>query len=432
MPLNKPKRQSARWQRPDPEDLLRILEITRQMAAERDLVKLLNLIIQRSTEVIRADRSSLFLIDRDSGECWSKIAQGAEIAEIRFPIGVGIAGDVAKTGVAANIQDAYDDPRFNPDFDKQTGYRTKSVLCLPLHDIDGEVVGVIQVLNKEGGQAFSDYDQHLLSMLAAQAGVALTQARLMESYVEAEKLKREMSLARDIQRSLLPAQPPRLPGFDIAAYCESADDTGGDYYDFLEVPGDGTRCGLAIGDVSGHGLGAALVMVQARAVLRSVFSRESLSASIAQVNNRLCEDLETSRFMTFFLGMLETEPRRLRYANAGHEPPLLIRPSADGCQVTELDADGLILGVMGDGEYPEGEPQELQAGDVLFLCTDGLFEARNSNEELYGNERMVRSLIELSQKSAAQIVDGVAQRVLAFADGEPLADDLTFVVVKVL
>jgi sigma-B regulation protein RsbU (phosphoserine phosphatase) len=426
-------KQSMRWKRPDAQDLIRVLEITRQMAAESDLVKLLNLIIERTTEVMRADRTSLFLLDREKNECWSKIAQGAEIAEIRFPIGVGIAGDVAATGNAANIPDAYEDARFNKAFDKKTGYRTRSVLCVPLRNMEGEVVGVIQVLNKKNEKPFSDYDEYLLSTLGAQAGVTLTQARLMETYVEAQKLQQEMNLARQIQRNLLPDKPPDLPGYDIAAYCESADETGGDYYDFLDVPGNDNLCGIAIGDVSGHGLAAALVMVQARAILRSVFSGENIEPSVVRMNDLLCPDLEDSRFMTFFLGVLEMEPRRFHFTNAGHEPPLLIRPGAATPEerVRPLDAGGLLLGVMEETEYPEGEPQDLESGDLLFLCTDGVFEARNPAEELYGEERMINALLDLAPKSAKEIVQGVVDRVLEFADGVPLADDLTLVIIRV-
>lgn len=416
------------------EDLVHVLEVTRQMAAERDLVALLNLIIERTTDVMDADRSSLFLIDRERGELWSKIAQGAEQAEIRFPIGVGIAGSVAQTGVGANIPDAYADPRFNRAFDRKTGYRTRSVLCLPLREIDGEVVGVIQVLNKRDGKPFTASDEYLLSTLAAQAGVALNRARLLESYVEAQKLKQEMKLASEIQRSLLPAAPPALPGFEIAAFCKSADQTGGDYYDFLDADAPAGRCGIAIGDVSGHGLGAALVMVAARAMLRSLFTAGAeLKAIVERMNVLLAHDLDPTRFMTFFLGVLESEPRRIRFTNAGHEPPIIYRPAApDGPQILQLETTGMMLGVVETMEYPEGEAVALAADDVVLFCTDGLFEARDLAGELFGVERMIGCLEEFAGRSAPGIVDGIARRLRAFTGSAPQADDLTFVVVKVL
>jgi phosphoserine phosphatase len=423
-------RSSSRWYQPNPKDLLNVLEVTRQMAAERDLVALLNLIMQRTTDVMRADRSSLFLVDRERGECWSKIAQGSEISEIRFPIGVGIAGDVAQTGKPARIADAYDDPRFNPEFDRQTGYRTHSVLCLPLHDLDKQVMGVLQVLNKKGGGSFSDYDEYLLSVLAAQAGVALTQAALLDAYVESQKLKQEMQLARQIQRSLLPDEPPQLDGFSVAAYCESADETGGDYYDFL-LGDDGQPCGVAIGDVSGHGLPAALVMVQARAVLRSVFDGRDLSDAVARLNDRLSQDIEDSRFMTFFLGSLESQPqRRFRYCNAGHEPPLLIRPGApEDRRLRRLDTDGLLLGILQGGEYPDDDVA-LDSGDLIFLCTDGIFEARNPDDELFGENRMIDAIFELAHLPPQDILNALVERVRAFARGRPFLDDLTLVIIK--
>src|SRR5919198_6734593 len=146
---------------PRPDDTARqlrnlhtLLGVSKEMAREVQLDDLLQVIMEKTTEIMEADRSSLFLYDEAHGELWSKIAQGLEIKEIRFPIGVGIAGDVARTRKTANIPDAHQDPRFNPDFDRRTNYRTRSVLCLPLIGTDGKLVGVIQILNKKNGGGF--------------------------------------------------------------------------------------------------------------------------------------------------------------------------------------------------------------------------------------------------------------------------------------
>ncbi len=160
-----------------PERLSILLRIGLRITAERDVERLLRMIIEETTAVMEADRSSLFLIDREKGEMWAKIAQGAETAEIRFPVGTGIAGAVAQTGEVVNIPDAYDDPRFNRDIDRKTGYRTRSILCAPLRNMQGTIIGAVQVLNKRSG-AFTADDEALLAALASQAAIALENADL--------------------------------------------------------------------------------------------------------------------------------------------------------------------------------------------------------------------------------------------------------------
>ncbi|HJY82521.1 MAG TPA: GAF domain-containing protein, partial [Candidatus Binatia bacterium] len=238
-----------------------LLEVSKAMAREVRLDNLLPVIMEKTTEVMEADRSSLFLYDESSHELWSKIAQGLELKEIRFPIGVGIAGDVAKTGKAANIPDAHQDPRFNPDFDKQTNYRTRSVLCLPLFNTNGKLVGVIQSLNKKTAEEFDEEDEALLEALAAHAVVALERARLTEAYVEKQRMEEALKLAHEIQMSILPKIFPPFPQcseFDLYATIEPAREVGGDFYDFF-LTEDDHLC-FAIGDVSGKGVPASLFM----------------------------------------------------------------------------------------------------------------------------------------------------------------------------
>ncbi len=160
-----------------PDRLLSLLRIGLRLTAERDLERLLHTIIEETTEVMGADRSSLFLIDAEKKEMWAKIAQGVDELEIRFPGGVGIAGTVGKTGEIINIADAYLDPRFNPEIDKKTGYRTRSILCVPMRNMQGELIGAIQVLNKKSGH-FSADDEALLAALTSQAAVAIENADL--------------------------------------------------------------------------------------------------------------------------------------------------------------------------------------------------------------------------------------------------------------
>ena len=160
------------------EKLTGILDVAKALVAERDLDRLLKMIVDSAARVVEADRCSLFLVDRERGEMWSKVAQGVTMKEIRFPLGRGIAGAVAASNRSENIPDAYEDPRFNRDFDKQTGYRTRAILAVPMRSAEGEVVGVLQALNKIGGLPFSVEDEELLSALGGQAAAAVNNALL--------------------------------------------------------------------------------------------------------------------------------------------------------------------------------------------------------------------------------------------------------------
>ncbi len=160
-----------------PERLSILLKIGLRLTAERNLDRLLRMIIEETTSVMTAERSSLFLIDRERNEMWAKIAQGAETVEIRFAVGTGIAGTVGRTGEIINIPDAYQDDRFNPEFDKKTGFHTRSILCVPLRNMQGAIIGAVQVLNKQDG-AFTKDDEALLTALASQAAIALENADL--------------------------------------------------------------------------------------------------------------------------------------------------------------------------------------------------------------------------------------------------------------
>jgi len=207
-----------------------LLAVSKAMSSEVQLDNLLQVIMQKTLEVMEAERTSLFLYDEQRNELWSKIAQElGPLQEIRFPVGVGIAGHVAQTHQRVNLPDAYKDPRFNTDFDKQTGYRTRSLLCLPLVSSNGKLIGVVQVLNKKGGSVFDERDESLLAAFGAHAAVALERAQLIEAYVEKQRMEEALKLAHEIQMSMLPkcfSPFPQRTDFDLYAVIEPAREVG--------------------------------------------------------------------------------------------------------------------------------------------------------------------------------------------------------------
>jgi serine phosphatase RsbU (regulator of sigma subunit) len=408
-----------------------LLEVSKAMAKEVRLDNLLQVIMDKTTEIMEADRSSLFLYDESSNELWSKIAQGLELKEIRFPVGVGIAGDVAKTRQITNITDAQCDPRFNSAFDRQTTYRTRSVLCAPLINTDGKLVGVIQTLNKKGGETFQQEDEALLEALAAHVVVALERARLTEAYVEKQRMEQALKLAHEIQMSILPKIFPPFPQrseFDLYATIEPAREVSGDFYDFF-LTEDDQLC-FAIGDVSGKGVPASLFMAVTITLLRVIAHRIRRPAAIlTELNNQLYRDNDTGMFVTIFYGVLNVRTGAVEYSNGGHNPPYLLSPQ--GTVVALDNPGGMALGVRADALYRAAQIR-LRAGESLFLYTDGLTEAMDRAANLFSESRLQACLQKLTQATPSELIRGAVSAVKHFATGAEQSDDITTLALQYL
>ncbi|MSR25980.1 MAG: GAF domain-containing protein [Planctomycetaceae bacterium] len=410
-------------------DLEKILDVTRALGVTVDLDPLLAQIATAATDVLDCERATVFLCDHAKGELFSRIAtgmEGAPIEEIRFGMDRGIAGEVATTAKGINIPDPYNDSRFNPDFDRKSGFVTKSLLTLPLGGHDGKIVGVIQVLNKLGGP-FGDRDERLLSALGAQAGVAIERQGLLEQYAVKQRIERDLNIAREIQQGLLPKTPPDLPGFEIAGWNRSADETGGDCYDWLRLPGG--LLAISIGDATGHGIGPALVAAEARALLRgTLMQSRDLARVVPQINDLLGEDLREGTFVTAFIGLLDPVKSSVEYVSAGHGP-LLVYTAVDD-SFTEIPTHGLPLGLMPEVEFDPATHVPLALGDMLLLFTDGFFEWSRPDGEQFGTDRLTDVVRRHRDLPVAEVIALVYAAVVEFSEGTKQADDCTAVIVK--
>ncbi len=407
-------------------DLETLLDLSKALTVQRDFDQLLDLIIRETVRVMEADRGTLFIVDESNGDLVSKIAQKAEVSEIRVPVGKGIAGHVAATREVVNIQDAYSDSRFNQAVDRQTGYRTKTILCAPLLTHEDKVIGVVQVLNKRDG-IFSKYDESLLMALGSHAAVALDNARLVRHYLEKQVLMQSLQIAQSIQRRLLPRDFPVVAGYEVRGWTQAADETGGDYFDTLLLSTG--EVVVVIGDVSGHGVGPALIMATTRAFLRSLCQTYRDPAEILfRLNNLLVQDVESGSFVTLFLGILTPATGAFVYTSAGHDPPLLYQQATG--QFLELDSTGLPLGLIQDADFPAAHSPPLCPGDLILFTTDGVWEAMNAANEAYGRERLKERILADRGRSATELLQAIYDEVKAFCGPVPQRDDITMLVVK--
>ncbi len=403
-----------------------LVEASQVLNSTLDLAELLELILNLACKEIKADRGSVFLVDRAKREIWTILAHGLQQQEIRLSFGQGVAGRVAETGETLNVEDAYACPYFEPSFDERFNYRTRTLLCTPIRNRTGDTVGVLQLLNKRDGR-FSGRDEEFLGALSVHMALALENARLHRELLEKQRLERDLQLARNIQRSLLPDAPPVVPGYDIAVLNEPCFEVGGDYYDFLAL-GPHTLL-LVVADVEGKGVSSALVMSNLQATLRALVTHlHSLEVITLSLNEMILTDTRSEKFLSIFLGLVDTRRQGLHYINAGHIPPLLLR--ADGSALW-LEEGGMVIGLFSAVDYQRGSLR-LESGDVILCCTDGIIEACNTEQEQFGQQRLVDLVKANRHLSAQELVEFITRQVSDYSRGGTHVDDKVLMVVKVL
>jgi len=405
------------------EDLGAILDVTSALAAPFDLMTMLGEVVSAAKQVLHAERGSVWLHDPATDELVLRVATG--IAPIRVPSGSGLVGACARERRIINVPDCYADPRFDPGVDRASGFRTRSMLTLPLVDHQDALVGVMQVLNKDGG-AFDADDERLAAALAAQCAVALQRVRMTEAVIEGEKMRQALEMARAVQMSTLPSSMPELPGYDLAATFRPAELTGGDTYDVATID-QGLL--VVLGDATGHGIAPALSVTQMHAMLRMAFRLGAdLDAAYLQVNNRLAETLADDRFITAFVGLVDPAAHRLRFHSGGQGPIVHVRATDAACD--RYKPTSFPLGAMALARARPPVEVALAPGDVVALLSDGFYERADASGELFGETRVEAILREHHGLDAAGLLARLERAVEAFARGAPQQDDMTAVIVK--
>jgi len=410
------------------DELAAIYRLTAVFTEQRDLPGILDTVVRTVVEVMGVKACGLRLLDPHSGVLVVEAA--ANLSEAYLNKGEILLADskldteALHTGQVVYVADERTDPRvLYPQEARREGI--VSALIVPLL-YKGGPIGALRLYTARRYE-FSDYEVALIRAIAGQAAAAIVNARLYAERRQAEQMRRQVQLAVAVQRRMIPAEPPRAPGVDIAAVYVPSLELSGDFYDFIPLPED--NLGLVICDVMGKGIPAALLTASIRAALRAhAGSLYDLSEILRRINRGLCEDTLAESFATLFYGVLSASTGRLTYANAGHEPPLLIRAG----EVTSLSTGGVVLGITPDAVYEQAVLQ-LQADDVIFCTTDGLIEAMNFHSEQFGRRRTRRALLEAT--ADGRDANGIARHVLwemrRFAGLHDRDDDVTLVTLRV-
>lgn len=403
-----------------------LLDTIAAVTANIDLDSVLRDIVDRSLQVTNAERAIVLLGD-DPDRLTVRFAQdkdgetlAGELQWSRSLVRRCIEEQFAVRSVVQSDQEALELGRSVFDL------KLRAVMCAPMRSKD-RTVGVIYVDSRAVRREFSGRDLAIFGAISAQLAISVENARLHADSLEKVKLQKDIDIARRIQQHLLPTVPRDWDGFEIGIRYEAAEQASGDTYDCVAMP-DG-RYAIMIGDVTGHGIGAALLTHVVQAALRSYLEMiDDAGSLITKINQRLVDSVETGNFMSLLLIILDPNKRTLEYVNAGH--PGLVVCQKDGVKV--LEKTGMVLGVVGDQEYEASPTIDLEPGDVLFLHTDGVDEAMSPDRKIFGLDRLQQLVGQQRRQggSANTILTEVAKQVRKHVGSDLFEDDFTMIAVK--
>ena len=400
-----------------------LLRLARQLALPLEWRDMLGEVTRAACQVLQAERSSVWLFDPRSQELVLHIA--SDLSEVRIPATQGLVGACASRREVVNVPDCYADPRFDPSVDRRSGFHTRGLLALPLIDTRDQLIGVLQVLNRQGGD-FDAGDLLVAEALAAQCAVALARAAATEQLLAAERLQQELALARVVQMSALPRELPRVEGYEMHATFQPAAETGGDGYD-LALLDQGLLVMLA--DATGHGIAPALTVTQMQAMLRmALHMGGQLPEVFAAVNDRLHEVLPDGHFITAFIGLLDPQGHGLRFISGG-QGPILHFVAADAA-FRAHKANSFPMGLMPLARALRPVELALSPGDLLVLASDGLYEFEDSQGRAFGRQRLEAVVRQHRLAPLAELSAALLDAIRAHAGSAPQLDDMTMVLLR--
>jgi serine phosphatase RsbU (regulator of sigma subunit) len=417
----------------DPEELARqnrilgvLSEAAKQLIVHRPLGELFEKVLDLLFEAVPAERGAVMLLEGTPPVPTIKASrsrQGGPIASLSR----SIVRRVLEKKEALLISSVMDDASFSTqDSILATGIR--SAMSAPLWytatgSEEDAVIGLVYVDSLMASHSFNEEDVRILTALANVAAAKIENARLLEESMEKRRMEEEMRVAAEIQRGLLPDCAPVVPGYGVVGSNWPCRTVGGDYYDFGM---DGGRLHFALGDVSGKGTGAALLMTVLRAAVRGHWGEGEPAAAVARINRTVCQNVTPGKYVTFFMGRLDPDSGHLAYVNAGHNPPIIVR--ADG-SLDSLATGGVVLGLFEHGAY-EQAATALGRGDVLVVFSDGVTETWNRQDEEFGDVRLADLIRQRRDLDAAGLEGEILAELDRFSQGTKATDDRTLIVIK--
>ncbi len=408
------------------EELSILNEIATAISSTLDVQEVIDLIIKKCIKHLRVEQGAVMLINEEDKSnpivTIERIFDQSSEEHMPIRLNTQLTGWMMKNHKPLLSNSLANDERFT--LNEKDIANIESLLAVPLY-LKGKMIGLLTVFNKRGEERFSEDDMRLLTIIAAQSAQVIDSARLYKEELEYLKVQEDMNMAAQIQQNLLPKKIPEILGYEAVGVSIPAKNVGGDYYDF--IPTQSGNVAFCLGDVSGKGTAAALLMANLQATLRGqtmacTCARECLD----RANNLLFRSTDSEKYATLFYGILDPEKHSLAFTNAGHNYPFLV--SSDG-KVERLKTIGIPLGFLEDFEFSE-HTVPFNVGDVLVLFSDGISEAMNKHEEEFEEEKILQIVKNDLNQSPHQLIENLISSVREHADGEEQSDDMTLLVIK--
>jgi sigma-B regulation protein RsbU (phosphoserine phosphatase) len=404
--------------------LVALTKAVSELIIHRPLGELLEKILHLLFEAVPAERGAILLVEGEPSGLVVKTARSRK-GEPLTRVSRSITRLVLE-GQSLLLPNVLEDARFQAE-DSILSSGIRSAACVPLwlagREGGDSVIGLVYLDSLQRTHSFGEDDLRLLTALANVAAAKIENVRLLEESLERQRLEEDMRVAAEIQRSLLPAEAPSVEGWGLSGLNVPCRTVGGDYYDFSVLDG---QLLLALGDVSGKGTGAALLMTVLRAAVRSHWEEPSLAEAMGRINRTVVQNVPSNKYITFFMARLDPVSGRLSYVNAGHNPPLLVRQ--DGT-VELLRTGGMVLGLLDPIHYEQDEVS-LRAGDLLVVYSDGVTETWNDQDEEFGEEGLTNVAVTSRGLDPSSLQGEIIRAVDAFSGGPKATDDRTLLVLK--
>ncbi|MBN2365459.1 MAG: GAF domain-containing protein [Calditrichaeota bacterium] len=408
------------------EELSILNDIATAITTTQSVDQIVDLIIQKCVKHLKVEQGAVMLLDEknQNNPFHTMVRKQDSLSNVLpFRLDTQLTGWMIKNRVPLLINNFETDTRFTwkPESESPT---IRSLLSVPML-IKGRMLGLITVFNKKLEQGFTGSDQRLLAIIAAQSSNIIENARLYQEEQDFLRMQEEMRLAREIQQNLLPAESPKISGYDIAGCSIPAKDVGGDYFDYIPI--NDTNLAFCLGDVSGKGMPAALLMANLQATLRGqTGALVSSSECITRSNRLMFKSTDDRKFATLFYGILDMEKHQILYSNAGHDNPFLVKTNTN---IERLSTGGVVLGFVPEFSFEE-ENVDFPPGSMLVLYSDGVSEAMNNTGEEFGEKRIADIIVDCRKESAEAIIREILDKVNHYVDSSLKMDDMTIMVIK--
>jgi len=406
------------------EELAILNDIATAITSTQSLEKIVALIVQRCIKHLKVEQGVVMLLDEQDAEKPFQTMirkQDSSINILPYRFDSQVTGWMLKNKSPLLINNLKSDSRFK--FSDETNLPVKTLLSVPL-SLKGKMIGLLTLFNKKSESGFSADDQRLLSIIAAQSAHVLEHARLLQKEQQLLRLEEEYRMAKEIQLNILPKQIPSINGYDIFALNIPAREVGGDYYDFIKLTGD--KIAFCLGDITGKGLPAAMLMANLQATLRGqALTQKNVSDNIKNSNLLLFNSTAENRFATLFYGELDFVNNSITYCNAGHDAPISILEN----KITRLTEGGLLLGCFDFAEFEQVNKQ-IEPGELLLIYSDGVTEAMNISNEEFSEDKLLSTLKINANLPAKQLIEKIVSEVKVHSSKVEQSDDITLMIIK--